>query len=46
MLGNLKIGHQIRETCIRFRNINDYEAYINTINQYYDSEDTIFAGYI
>ena len=46
MVGNLKVDDQIRETRIRFRNINDYEAYINTIDQDYDSEDTIFNGYI
>ena len=33
MVGNLKVGDQIRETRIRFRNINDYEPYINTIDQ-------------
>ena len=46
MVANLKVGDQIRETRIRFRNINDYEAYNNTIDQDYDSEDTIFDGYI
>ena len=46
MVGNLKVGDQIRETRIKFRNINDYEAYINTIDQDYDSEDTIFDGYV
>ena len=46
MVGNLKVGDEIRETLIRFRNINDYEAYINTTDQDYDSEDTIFDGYI
>ena len=46
MVGNLKVGDQIRQTRVRFRKINDYEAYINTINQDYDSEDTIFDGYI
>ena len=46
MVGNLKIGDQIRQTHIRFRNISDYEAYINAIDQDYDSEDAIFNGYI
>ena len=46
MVGNLKVGDQIRENHTRFRNINDYEAYINTIDQDYDSEGTIFDGYI
>ena len=46
MIGNLKVGDQIRQTQIRFRNTNDYEAYINSIDQDYDSEDAIFNGYI
>ena len=46
MVGNLKVGDQIRQTRIRFRNISDYEAYINAIDQDYDSEDALFNGYI
>ena len=46
MVGNLKVGDQIRQTHIRFRNISDYEAYIIAIDQDYDSEDGIFNGYI
>ena len=46
MVDNLKVGDQIRQTHIRFRNISDYEAYINSIDQDYDSEDSIFDGYI
>ena len=46
MVGNLKIGDQIRQTHIRFRNMDDYEAYINSIDQDYDSDDAIFNGYI
>ena len=46
MVGNLKVGDQIRQTHIRFRNISDYEAYINAIDQDYVSEDAIFNGYI
>ena len=46
MIGNLKVGDQIRQTHIRFRNTNDYEAYINSTDQDYDSEDAIFNGYI
>ena len=46
IVGNLKVGDQIRQTHIRFRNICDYEAYINSIDQDYDSEDSIFNGYI
>ena len=33
LVGNFKVRDQIRETHNRFRNINDYEAYINTIDQ-------------
>ena len=46
MVGNLKIGDQIRQTHIRFRNIDDFEAYINSIDQGYDSDDCIFNGFI
>ena len=46
MVGNLKVGDQIRRTHIRFRNLDDFEAYINSIDQDYDSEDAIFNGYI
>ena len=46
MIGNLKIGDQIRQTHIRFRNISNYEAYINSIDQDYDSDDCFFNGYI
>ena len=43
--GNLKVGDQIRPTKNRFRNMNDFEAYIDAIDQDYDSEDAIFNGY-
>ena len=46
MIGNLKGGDQIRQTHIRFRNIKDYEAYINSIDEGYDADDCIFNGYI
>ena len=46
MVGNLKVGDQIRETNIRFRNKDDFEAYINAIDEGYDAEDAIFNGYI
>ena len=32
MVGNLKVGDQIRQTNIRFRNMDDFEAYVNTID--------------
>ena len=40
MVGSLKVL-----THIRFRNIDDYESYINAIEQDYESEDAIFNGY-
>ena len=43
---NLKVGDQVRQTHIRFRNIDDYESYINAFDQDYESEDVIFNGYI
>ena len=45
MFENLSKGEYIRETHKRFRNIIDYEAYIFSIDHYYDSEDAIFNGY-
>ena len=46
MDGDLKVGDQIRQTVTRFKNMDNFEAYIKSINQAYDSEDTIFNGYI
>ena len=46
MVGNLKVGDQIRQTHVRFRNMDDFEAYINSIDEGYDAEDAIFNGYI
>ena len=46
IVGNLKVGDQIRQTHIRFRNIDDFEAHINRIDEVYDAEDAIFNGYI
>ena len=46
MVGNLKVGDQIRQTNIRFRKMDDFEAYINAIDEGYDAEDVIFKGHI
>ena len=46
MVGIISVGDQITETFIRFRNITDYESYIKAIDQDYESEDSIFKGYI
>ena len=45
MIGRIKIADQTRETHIRFKNIDDYEAYINATDQDCESEDAIFKGY-
>ena len=45
MVGNLKLGDQIRQTHVRFRNVADYETYINAVDEGYDAEDAIFNGY-
>ena len=46
MVGNLKVGDQIRQTHIRFGNISDFESYVNSIDEGYDAEDSVFNGYI
>ena len=46
MVGNSKVGDQIRQTRLRLRNMDDFEAYINSIDEDYDAEDAIFKGYI
>ena len=46
MDGDLKVGDQIRQTVTRFKNMDNFEAYINSIDRDYDSEDAIFNGYI
>ena len=46
MVGKLKVGDQIRQTNFRFRNMDDFEAYINSIDEGYNAEDAIFNGYI
>ena len=45
MVGNLKVGDQIGQTNFRFRNMDDFEAYINAIDHDYESEDALFNGY-
>ena len=46
MNGKMSNGDQICETHVRFRYINDYECYINSIDEEYDAKDAIFSGYI
>ena len=45
MVGSLKVVDPIRQTHIRSRNITEYEAYITSIDEGYDAEDSIFSGY-
>ena len=46
MVGKVSVGDQIRETHIRFRNLDDFESYIYAIDERYEAEDAIFNGYI
>ena len=42
----MKIADQTRETHISFGNLDAFEAYINAIDQDYESEEAIFNGYL
>ena len=46
MVGSLKVGDPIRQSHLRIGNIADYEAYINSIDEGYDAEGSVFRGYI
>ena len=46
MVGNLKVGDEIKQTIVRFRNMDDFEVCYNAIDQDYDSEDALFKGYV
>ena len=46
LIAKKSVGDQNRTTHIGFRNITEYEAYINSIDDGYDAEDSIFNGYI
>ena len=46
MIGTILVGDQLRQTHIRFRKMIDFESYIKSIDQDYDSDDSIFNGYI
>ena len=45
MVGSLIIGDQVRQTLFGLKNKDDYESYINSIDEGYDSEDSVFNGY-
>ena len=44
MVCELSTGDQIRETLIRFRNMDDFESYVNAFDEGYEAEDAIFSG--
>ena len=44
MVGKLSLGDQIRETHIRFRNMDDFKSYVIAIDEGYESKDAIFIG--
>ena len=46
MVGNLKVGDQIRQNHIRFGNNTEYEAYVISFDEGHDAEDALFNGYI
>ena len=44
--GKIVIGLIEHKTNIRFKNMDDFERYINAIDVDYDSEDVTFTGYV
>ena len=44
--GKMIIGPVEHKTNIRFKNMDDFERYINAIDVDYDSEDVTFSGYV
>ena len=44
--GKMIIGPIEHKTNIRFKNMDDFQNYINAIDVYYDSEDVTFTGYV
>ena len=44
MFGKLSFGDQIGETHIRFRNVSDYELFINAIDERYNATYAMFNG--
>ena len=45
LIGKMIIGPVEHKTNIRFKNLDDFERYINAIDIDYDSDDVIFTGY-
>ena len=47
LIGYMLVGEIEQKTNIRFKNVDDFESYINAIdNSGYDSEDVIFTGWL
>ena len=47
LIGSMLVGEIEQKTNIRFKNVDDFENYINAIdNSGYDSEDVIFTGWL
>ena len=46
LIGKMIIGPIEHKTNIRFKNMDDFERYINAIDVDYDSEDVTFTGYV
>ena len=44
LIGNLTINSVKRKTNTRFRTLNDFDAYIDKIDDKYEGEDVIFDG--
>ena len=44
--GKKVIGSIEHKTNVRFKNMDDFERYINAIDMNYDSEDVTFTGYV
>ena len=44
MVGRITLGEVTRTTAMRFKNIQDFETYINNINNEYEEDDSIFVG--
>ena len=46
LIGLMIIGSTEHKTDIRFKNMDDFESYINALDIDYDSEDVTFTGYV
>ena len=47
LIGSMLVGEVEQKTNIRFKNVDDFESYINAIdNSGYDSEDVIYTGWL